>query len=437
MTAVRGEGGDLPDGPDPGEGAAEAPTKKPPPPPSRPLFCSSDSPKQDGRCNPQAVSGADDAAGRHLALHLNRLADAENLIILAGSGTSLSLNTRQSRYAPSMYDLWDACRSSDPARFDAILSTVDYSSLQQHRDELDEPAADIELLLSLCESRLISAPSDATLSSFVTDAKAIILARTSFANSVPADRWGDHERLLRSLGRRGEKQQRLKIFTTNYDLAFEVASSRTGFIPIDGFDFSDPAAFNPMWFSYDIVTRSEGGRPATYIPNVYHLYKLHGSVNWRIGTGGLKKTGDLSYGRPVFIYPSRGKYQASYEPPYLDMVSSFLAELRKQNTAILCVGFGFNDNHLNNAILLALRTNPSLSLFVATLDLFKQNGSFNGDVRQLLEHAIAAGDSRVGLFGGSFTDLVSRLPNRREESPEDALAKFFATSGMGVSGGGE
>lgn len=432
---VRNEGGDPPSGPGELAETASAPIKVPPLPAIHPFFCSAESPKKNGKCTPQEVSGGDDAIGRHLSQHLNRLVDAENLIVLAGSGTSLSLNTSASRYAPSMYDLWVACRDSDKERFEKVLSTVEYSSLQSRVDELGEPAEDIELLLSLCESWLITAPNDTDLRSFVTDAKEVILGRTSFVNSVPPDRWGDHERLLRYLGRRGEKQQRLKIFTTNYDLAFEVAASRTGFIPIDGFDFADPGAFNPMWFSYDIVTRAESGRPPSYIPNVYHLYKLHGSVNWRIGAHGLKKTSDASYGRPVFIYPSRGKYQASYEPPYLDMVSSFLAELRKQNTAVLCVGFGFNDSHLNNAILLALRTNPSLSLFVATLDLFRPAGSFNGDVRELLEHAIEAGDSRVGLFGGSFAALVNRLPSRREESPEDALAKFFSRSGIGAGGG--
>lgn len=435
MTRARNEGGDPPGVPDKAAGIAPAPIKLPTLPAIHPFFCCADSPTKGGKCIPQHVSAGDDAVGRQLSQHLNRLVDAENLIVLAGSGTSLSLNTSASRYAPSMYDLWVACRASDTARFEKVLSTVEYSSLQSKVNELGDPAEDIELLLSLCESWLITAPNDLDLSSFVSDAKAVILDRTSFVNSVPVDRWGDHERLLRSLGRRGEKQQRLKIFTTNYDLAFEVASSRTGFIPVDGFDFADPAAFNPMWFSYDIVTRAESGRPPSYIPNVYHLYKLHGSVNWRIGAHGLKKTSDASYGRPVFIYPSRGKYQASYEPPYLDMVSSFLAELRKQNTAVLCVGFGFNDIHLNNAILLALRTNPSLSLFVATLDLFQTTGSFNGEVRALLEHAIEAGDSRVGLFGGSFADLVSRLPSRREESPEDALAKFFSRSGIGAGGG--
>jgi len=44
---------------------------------------------------------------------------------------------------------------------------------------------------------------------------------------------------MRAVGRRSAQQQRLKLFTTNYDLAFEHAASNTGFVVIDGREAPD------------------------------------------------------------------------------------------------------------------------------------------------------------------------------------------------------
>src|SRR5205085_1187137 len=64
------------------------------------------------------------------------------------------------------------------------------------------------------------------------------------------------------------------------------------------------------------------------------------------------------------VYPARGKYQQSYVQPHLELVSQYFAALREPNTCLIVIGFGFNDDHLSEPILAAVRTNPHLRLII-------------------------------------------------------------------------
>lgn len=362
----------------------------------------------------------------------NKILDMDSLVILAGSGTSLTFNKPpQPLIAPSMWHLWDYCQKADEELFSLTLKATNYGILQKVKDENGNAKPDIELLLSLCDSALavgnLSNQRTNQVNKFLSQAKKIILDKTSFTELVLATGWASHDKFIRAVGRRSAKQQRLKLFTTNYDLAFEQAASNTGFVVIDGFEFSNPSFFNPMWFNYDIVNRGHSkNSEGAYIPNVIQLYKMHGSVDWRKVNGRVSKLGaDSKKGDPVFIYPSSSKYQTSYDSPYLDMMSSFLEAVKQPRTAVLCLGFGFNDKHINNALTMALRTNPEFMMMIATKDPFNINGSFNNEIRHLLTEAINHGDGRIGILDSTFEQLSNLLPERRSTSPEEELFKAF------------
>jgi hypothetical protein len=365
---------------------------------------------------------------------INKILDIDNLVILAGSGTSLTFNKPKVSppIAPSMWHLWEYCRLADIKLFDLTLQATNYNDLQSLKEADGTAKPDIELLLSLCDSALavgnLSNTRKTQVTKFLEKAKKIILDKTNFTDLIQDNvEWTSHDKFIRSVGRRSTQQQRLKLFTTNYDLAFEHAASNTGFVVIDGFEYSNPAYFNPMWFNYDIVNRGQSlNSEGAYLPNVLQLYKMHGSVDWRKVNGRIRKTSaDSTNGDPVFIYPSSSKYQTSYDSPYLDMMSSFLEAVKKPRTGVLCLGFGFNDKHINNALTMALRTNPEFMLMVATKDPFNESGSFNHDIRQLLMSAIGHGDGRIAILDSTFEQFSSLLPERRSKSPEDDLFKLF------------
>ena len=372
---------------------------------------------------------------------LNQILDAENIIVLAGSGTSLTFNTDVNHIAPSMTDLWDYCENKNSNVFNKIKEYTNYNDFaKKWTDESDQEhiSKDIELLLSRCDTFLslqnLSNRRLNELKSFVKDATLEILNKTNFTgNILDAKSWEHHTKLLRVLGKRQPKQKRLKLFTTNYDLAFETAASNTGMIVIDGFEYGRPYRFNPAWFHYDIVHKVQTSDKAnSYLPNVFHLYKIHGSVDWiKTEQGVQKRISDSQEGEPVIIYPSSTKYQSSYESPYLDMMASFLEAVQKPKTAILCLGFGFNDKHINNAIIMALRTNPELLLMVGTRSLFAEQSSFNENIKTLLMDAVKSGDSRISLIDSDFATFVDKLPERNKPTPEEEIFQLFQKFNVG------
>jgi NAD-dependent SIR2 family protein deacetylase len=251
-------------------------------------------------------SQTNNSASSALQRFINQLVDAENLVVLAGSGTSLTFNKQgQPKVAPSMADLWSSCKRLDEPRFREVLQAVNYNSVAEISDD-GSKKQDIELLLSLCDSYLplksLSATRHRKVSEFLAAAKQNIIKETSFVDKVAHESWAAHNRFISVLGKRSPKQKRLKVFTTNYDLAFEVAASNTGMIVIDGFEFSKPHRFNPAWFHYDIVNRTQASeKGGAYLPNIIHLYKVHGSIDWVRTTAGVyKQTGaDKTSGEPV------------------------------------------------------------------------------------------------------------------------------------------
>ncbi|WP_350608488.1 hypothetical protein [Pseudoalteromonas sp. MER144-MNA-CIBAN-0113] len=76
---------------------------------------------------------------------------------------------------------------------------------------------------------------------------------------------------------------------------------------------------------------------------------------------------------------------------------------------------------------MALRTNAEFNLLIATKDLFIESGSFNPEIRDLLDQAIQQGDKRISLVDGTFEQFSELLQERRKETPEEKLFKTFET----------
>src|SRR5690606_29025258 len=97
--------------------------------------------------------------------------------------------------------------------------------------------------------------------------------------------------------------------------------------------------FSGRYFDYDIVNRENSRikQEESFVAKVFHLYKLHGSLNWE------RKNEDVILSEktdnPLVIYPASEKYESSYEQPYFEMMSRFQQSLRKENTVLYVIGF--------------------------------------------------------------------------------------------------
>ncbi|WP_299022877.1 hypothetical protein [uncultured Photobacterium sp.] len=137
-----------------------------------------------------------------LLTSINSLLDFDNLIVLAGSGTSLTFTG----IAPSMGRLWDKCKEQNPEQFEAVLDTVQYDKNQTKMDTVtNEPWDDIELLLSLCDQYIALFPNEGKtiqVRSFLDQSKKTILDETNFTDDIEPSDWASHDKFIRTLGRR-------------------------------------------------------------------------------------------------------------------------------------------------------------------------------------------------------------------------------------------
>jgi hypothetical protein len=332
---------------------------------------------------------------------ITRLAEillSENLVVLSGLGTSLCLNTPMVRRAPTMGDLWHAVESFED--FKIIVKKVQHDPL----------SLNIEDLLSRCQL-YNSLYRDPQVQAFITASERHIKDSCSFVSV--GEQLKVHELFLRKSARRSIRQPRLKLFTTNYDRCFEVAASNSGFVVVDGFSHSTPQVFDGHYFSYDLVKRGLDGESPTFIPNVFHLYKLHGSVDWDIKLDGRVVRGETD--APAMVYPRAGKFESSYQQPFFEMMSRFQSALRMANTGLLVIGYGFSDKHINEPILSALRSNVGLKFAVVDPVLPDQRNHVHKAIIQLVDE----GDVRLTAISARFEHLVEHLPDLNHITEEE------------------
>jgi hypothetical protein len=332
---------------------------------------------------------------------------AENLVILSGLGTSLSING-----APSMSALWADLRR--------LKSFKKISSTLNPRITATE---NFEHVLSDAHARFSIDQTNGDLSQFIAEAEQLVLTRCSFIQAETDLTL--HEAFLRKVARRSTRLQRAQVFTTNYDKAFEQAAQKARFNIIDGFGFGG-VEFDGASFDLDFVRRRPNEQPALE-PSVFHLLKLHGSVDWDGSTDIIRRVAQTPK-QPVLIYPSAEKYQLAFRQPFLEFMSRFQIALRQPDVGVVIVGFGFNDEHLVAPIRAALTSNIGLRAVVVDPSLRSdtRNASFDE-----IERLIKLGDRRLALLNGTFEDLVTYLPDVPKLEERDAHLDRIRSSGEG------
>ena len=354
-----------------------------------------------------------------------------NVVVLLGSGASFSAKNVDGPNAPGMWDLWQAVKYDyGEERFNEITQSVIGHVPAEGTENIEALLSHCKMSIELLEIRAENytdfpdQPKLEQLKSFVGAAERTILAKVSF---IRADtELAAHTGFLRKYARRSPEKPRVKLFTTNYDLCIETAGLSLGVVLIDGFSHSAEQRFNRDHFDHDIVRRAASGTKADYLDGVFHLYKLHGSVDWRRCTDevvvrSLEESGDAR--KPVLIYPRSSKYQEAFESPYLDMFAALQAALREPDTTLIVSGFGFADDHISAPIWSAIETNLSLRLVLCDRGFIKHQELYDKEAQEIsldldnqlhyqckIARLVQQGDTRITMLNGRFEDLADALP---------------------------
>ena len=163
-----------------------------------------------------------------------------------------------------------------------------------------------------------------------------------------------HDRFAKWIGR-VVRIAPIEIFTLNYDVLIERALERARIPVFDGF----VGAYQPF-FHGDSLRRSELGVGSAWT----RLWKIHGSVSWRKVVEGtdtrIVRTQPSNDGE--MILPAMSKYDESRMQPYLAYLDRLGRFLDQDDSLIVCCGYSFGDQHVNNVLFSALANRPRTHL---------------------------------------------------------------------------
>lgn len=167
-----------------------------------------------------------------------------------------------------------------------------------------------------------------------------------------------------------DRKVAIEIFTTNYDLLMEQSLEEMQIPYFDGF----VGAKNPF---FDLRALEDNLIPQHWS----RLWKLHGSINWCQKISGNQKRvfranaerKELSH----LIYPSHLKYEESRKMPYLALIDQLNRFIRKKSSFLILSGYSFNDGHINDVIVNALKANPTAMVLGLLFDTYEHEGGAN------------------------------------------------------------
>ncbi|MDT4737251.1 SIR2 family protein [Bradyrhizobium sp. WYCCWR 12699] len=301
----------------------------------------------------------------------NHLTQPEaNIAFLLGAGTSCAVRIpvttigaaeqqqgepKTRSLIPNVAELTEICvkeiRKLDPdgeaKRFGLAYDAIEKEIKPPHR------AANIEDILSCVRRKLHAIGATDTLSGLSSDdlgrlekvIRATIAAQvnpdpTSFPAKLP------HEDFVRWIARM-PRSQPIEIFTTNYDILVETALEAERVPAFDGF-----VGCNRPFFSHDSLTRPESAPGPAWT----RLWKIHGSINWRLDTiGGRQRVVRTEpHNEGEMILPSHHKYDESRKQPYTALLDRLTRVLERDDAILFVCGYSFSDDHINAIIFDAL-----------------------------------------------------------------------------------
>lgn len=151
------------------------------------------------------------------------------------------------------------------------------------------------------------------------------------------------------------------VITTNYDRLIELACALAA-IPVDtGFNGHTIGTYDEAASREALVSVRRLPRGQTSFSYRHHvrLAKPHGSLDWFKHKGEPVRSEIAFGGQPLIITPGLSKYKTGYERPFDAQKNRATGAIDRAN-ALLFLGYGFNDDHLQTHL------NPQFSRGVKT-----------------------------------------------------------------------
>ena len=376
----------------------------------------------------------------------------ENMVILVGAGCSISQNGvtlagLQDHVLDTILDLGPGIPDLGKA-FDLVRARKDQGDTAVGFETWLSSIATAEHALNASGSLFRSVGARfgskgaqlkaGELSSLMAAISRTIVSRCSlplprFSTDGPSG----HHALVAKLVARDPTLGRAHLFTVNYDLLLEAAADDLRIRYSTGFIGTVEPKFDSSAYALDLYYPGEvaEGRVQRF-DKFFHLYKLHGSVDWRRKSQseliradsrslpcwtdwqGWSRNERLDFLRSdaedaAAILPTESKYLQSIGMPYAHLFRALDVHLKTPQTFLLILGYGFGDEHINRIIDEAL-TNPSLVVLIV-------DPTPPSQLKQRLDRYQTAGERAF---------LLTSAPSENKGPPQWATFEDFAVNLM-------
>lgn len=192
-----------------------------------------------------------------------------------------------------------------------------------------------------------------------------------------------------------DRDKPIEIFTTNYDLLLEEAFEDLSIPYFDGFVGSRQSFFDLRAVEDNLIPK-----------HWTRLWKIHGSINWfqKENKEVYRSTLTKENGDSYLIYPSHLKYEQSRKMPFLALIDQLNRFIRQPNSLLILSGYSFNDQHLNDTIINALRANPNSMAIALLFDTLTYEE--NGVIVKRYPEAIKRAEKRNNLAIWAYDEAI-------------------------------
>lgn len=185
----------------------------------------------------------------------------------------------------------------------------------------------------------------------------------------------------------------LNIITPNYDRLAEYACEQENIHHYSGFSHG----YRGYSVKKDYLT----------CPRQVNIWKVHGSLGWFSNSNGvitsLSNINEIPNGlTPLIVTPGIEKYRSTHKEPYKTIIHES-DDVMDKATAYLCIGFGFNDEHIQTKLVNRCANNGA-TVVVITYELTDATKAFiaNDNTNKYL--AIEAADNKKSRIYSSLFD---------------------------------
>lgn len=361
------------------------------------------------------------------------VSDKKRIGFLFGAGTSLAKKNENSKVIPAIGQMTSVIMN------ELSKNDVYANAINEIKAEITNENFNIESFLSNIENKInvvaMGTLNGLSLSEFeqlITETKSQIIKIVSIHDQILMDDNIDghiHVDFAEWIGRSNRKYP-IEIFTTNYDFMFEIGLEHKRIPYYDGFTGSFEPFFN-----------SESIERLDYLPSQTKIWKLHGSLGWKMDKNNIVLRKEPTE-KDILIYPSILKYNNSRKQPYIALMDRLSTYIKQTDTILIVSGYSFGDEHINERILTALKSNHSAHVFVFYYDKVWSNDAPKYLLNE--EHflaKLAQENSQLSVFGCRTSVIGSQFGTwklKKRPSDEDYanIDLYFANDSAAAQGKG-